>query len=145
MNHQLSARIALSILSAVQGAATVAIDFNRTHATNPSWTGHARFHIVWQIGTVVFLSVSGLLLIWAPAFSSTQCFYLASLLTALSPLGFLTAFLFRKVYGGTLNDPNGIPQLHLDLFGEILTIDMNLVAVTAALVSLLGIIVVYKQ
>lgn len=144
MDHLLFARIALSCLCAVQGIATVAIDFNRTHATNPSWTGHARFHVVWQSSTVALLSALELLLIWTAGSFSREGFYLASLLAALSPIGFLTAFVTRKLFGGTLFDPDGIPPSHLKLFGSVLVIDLNLAAVTAALASLLAIVAIYK-
>ena len=144
LDHVLFARIALSILCAVQGISTIAIDFNRTHATNPSWTGHARFHVVWQSSTVFLLSALEVLLLWGPMFSSRAGFYLAALLAALSPIGFLLAFVCRKVYGGTLSDPNGIPPVPLEVFGVVRAIDLNLAAVLAALVSLLILVSISK-
>ena len=120
----------------VQAIATVVIDFNRTHAKNPLWTGHARFHVVWQSSTVVFLSLVELMLIWLRGSYDDQRFYLAALLAALSPLGFLTAFLGRRLFGGTLSDPNGIPPVRVTCFGSVRSLDLNLVAVLAALVSL---------
>jgi hypothetical protein len=145
LNHPFFARFALSVLCAVQGISTVVIDFNRTHATNPSWPGHARFHVVWQSIAVFLLSAVELLLLWIPTPFATQCFYLASLLAAISPLGFLAAFASRKVYGGTLSDPNGIPPVHLKLFGTVRAIDLNLAAVLAALVSLLAFIAIFRS
>jgi hypothetical protein len=37
------ANLALSCLCLIQAITTVVIDLNRTHATNPLWTGHAAF------------------------------------------------------------------------------------------------------
>lgn len=144
MDHVLLARISLSFLCAIQGIATAAIDFNRTHATNPSWTGHARFHVVWQSTTVVLLSVLELLLIWSAGAFQSDRFYLASLLAAASPAGFLISFACRQAFGGTLFDPNGIPPLNLRLFGAVRSIDLNLAAVIAALISLVAIIAIYR-
>jgi hypothetical protein len=42
-------RLLLSLVTLGYGLVTVKADFNKTHATNPLWTGHARFHVVWQI------------------------------------------------------------------------------------------------
>ncbi len=144
MNRHLLAQVALSFLSVVQAFATAAIDFNRTHATNPAWTGHARFHVVWQSSTVIFLSILGLVLIWHRGPLEAQRFYLSALLAALSPLGFLTAFISRNLFGGTLSDPNGIRPLHVSLFGKLRAIDLNLTAVVAALLSLLAMVWIFR-
>ena len=145
MNHYLFARAALSFVSVVQAVATVAIDFNRTHATNPLWTGHARFHLVWQSSTVVLLSGVGLLLVWHQGPFPLERFYLSALLAALSPLGFLTAFVSRTIYRGTLSDPNGIRQGHVRIFGSVRAIDLNLVAVVAALLSILAMLWIVRS
>lgn len=145
MNHQLLARVGLSFLTAVQGIATVAIDLNRTHATNPLWTGHARFHVVWQSFTVVLLSLFGLLLIWYQGPLQAERFYLSALLAALSPLGFISALMSRKLFGGTLSDPNGIGSLKAKSLGFIRSIDLNLAAVVVALISLLAILCIFQD
>ena len=41
MTNQTIARDLLAILCCLQGLTTLAIDLNRTHATNPEWPGHA--------------------------------------------------------------------------------------------------------
>jgi hypothetical protein len=94
----------------IQAITTVLIDLSRTHATNPLWTGHARFHVVWQSSTVVFLSAVELILIWLTAPRLDARFYLAALLAALQPSGVLTAFLSRKCFADTLSDPQRNPS-----------------------------------
>jgi hypothetical protein len=49
----LLARILFTLMTAGWAIATVFADFNKTHATNPKWTPHARFHVVWQISSYV--------------------------------------------------------------------------------------------
>jgi len=144
LNHLLAARVALSGLCLVQAIATVAIDFNRTHATNPHWPGHARFHIVWQGSTIVILSALELFLMWWKGPCADERFYLAALFAAASPLGFVTACASRKLFGGTLSDPNGIPPARLKIFGSFRTIDINVVAVLLALASLFAMVAVYR-
>ena len=144
MNHHLIAKVALSVLLFVQAVATVVIDFNRTHATNPSWTGHARFHLVWQSVTVVLMSLLGFVLVCNTGPYESQRFYLGALLAPLSPLSFLIAFFSRRVFGGTLYDQNGIPPVHLNRDGSGPAIDLNLVAVVGALALLLAIIWIFR-
>jgi hypothetical protein len=143
LNHVLVARILSSFLCALQGLATLAIDLNRTHATNPTWTGHARFHVVWQSVSVALLSILELVLIWLHGPCQKEEFYLALLLTAVSPLGFMIALVSRTMFGGTLSDPDGIPPARLILFGVGLSIDLNFVAVVAALLSIGAILAIY--
>jgi hypothetical protein len=144
LNHVLVARMLLSILCALQGSATLAIDLNRTHATNPTWTGHARFHVVWQSITVTLLAGVELILIWSHGLSEVAGFYVACLLTSLSPLAFLPALATKRTYGGTLFDPNGIPPTQIARWGRTLSIDLNLMAVLAALVCIAIIIVIFR-
>jgi hypothetical protein len=145
VDHQRLARVSLSTLCVIQGVAQLAIDLNRTHATNPRWTGHARFHVVWQSITVGLLAGIQLILIWLRGASANQAFYIAATLVAISPLGFLAALLSRRFYGGQLSDLNGIPPLQVSIGRRVLSIDINVVAVVVALVILSAIILVYKN
>jgi len=137
------ARVALSTLCALQGLATVAIHCNRTHATNPSWTGHARYHVVWQSASVALMSVVELSLVWSRGPWEREAFYLASVLAAMSPLGFMAAFVSRRMYGGSLFDPNGVPPLRVRFRGKVRSVDMNFFVVTTALFALAAIDAIY--
>ncbi len=134
------AKVFLSLLCGVQGLATVAIDLNRTHATNPQWTRHARFHVVWQTMTMVFLSATEIWLVWT---QGAQGFWIALRLTALSPAGFLVAVATRQVFGSGLYDSNGILPLRWRLGGKDVQVDMNVVAVLMAFVALVAIAFIY--
>jgi hypothetical protein len=86
---QTIARILLTLTALGYRLATIKADFNKTHATNPTWTPHARFHVVWQI-----LSYSGIGLI---ALALGVAVYGA----------FFTTVLARPLFGGSLYDENG--------------------------------------
>jgi hypothetical protein len=43
----LAIKILLTIATLGYSAIPGIFDSNNTHATNPSWTGHARYHVVW--------------------------------------------------------------------------------------------------
>lgn len=144
MTHLIAARLALSMLCLVQAAATVALDLNPTHATHPGWMRHARFHVVWQTAEVTLLNLLAVGLLWVPALASTQSFYLAVVLAALSPVGFLVALATKTAFNGALSDPGGIPPLLWRRRGATVPIDMNLVAVVAALLTLGVIVAMYR-
>lgn len=144
MNHHSIAIVLLAVFCGLQGAATVAIDLNRTHATHPGWLGHARFHVVWQTANLAVLSVFEIALILAPGPAMTLRFYLAAILAGAPILGFFIALFARKLYRGTLFDPGGILPWTLNVRGKQFRIDLNVVTEIIGLVSLLAIIAIYR-
>ena len=57
-------KMLLTLICIGLGTITPLIDFNESHATNPLWTGHARFHLVWQVNAMVITSILSLLFLW---------------------------------------------------------------------------------
>jgi hypothetical protein len=101
------ARILLTITVLGYGFATIKVDLNKTHAANPQWTPHARFHVVWQILSYTGIALIALCLIWlgrglAPLLA-------AAALSVAIYVAFFVAVLARPLYGGGLYDENGYP------------------------------------
>jgi hypothetical protein len=145
MGHETVARMLLTFLCAVQGVATFLIDLNRTHATNPAWPRHARFHLVWQTLSVTLMSVFEVALVCWPGEYLQARFYLAVILVSIPLIAFLLAFVSRKLYGGALSDTNGIPPATVVFFGRALRADLNFVAVAAAFLALAAIVEIYTH
>ena len=74
----LLARVLLTLATIGYGLITVKADFNRTHATNPLWTPHARFHVVWQITSYVGFGLIAFALIWTPGPYAVERLYAAA-------------------------------------------------------------------
>ncbi|UWZ85679.1 hypothetical protein [Occallatibacter riparius] len=142
MTHPQLARDLLGIFCAMQGAGTIAVDMNRTHAANPLWLHHARFHVVWQAATTVGLAIIELALLFGSGPITPLHFYLALALSALPAFGFFVALVTRGIYGGALSDPNGIRPL---MIGRTLQIDLNLVAEIAVLIVLGAIVLLFRS
>lgn len=138
------ARGVLALLCTCQGVATLAIDLNRTHATNPEWPGHARFHLVWQAVSTSLLCGVEVALVWWRGADVELRFYLAAVLMCIPLLAFLAAVISRKMYGGALSDPNGIPPARVSISGKTFHVDVNLVAVLAALLVLAATLEIYR-
>ena len=145
MTHASIARWMLALLCGAQGAGTLAVDLNRTHATNPQWTRHARFHLVWQAISYALLSLLEIVLILAAGPGREQRFYLAAALAAVPMLSCLAASMSRKIYGGALSDPPGIPPRTVVVFGSRLQIDLNLAVEAVALLVLLAILALFSH
>lgn len=75
----LLAKVLLTIATLGYSAIPAAFDSNDTHVTNPSFPGHARFHIVWQVSSYVYVAVLALYLIWT-AGDDTRPLWLATVL-----------------------------------------------------------------
>src|SRR5215469_14912597 len=137
------ARFTVSAIAAGQGIVPVFIDLNRTHATNPHWPGHARFHVVYQVFTLGLAAAIEVGLLWWPGPGMRGRFYLAALLTATSLAGFLIATIARPLYGGALHDSNGIRPLRLRLGAREFAFDMNVALVILGSVLLAAAVIVF--
>lgn len=103
----LIARILLTLATLGYAAVTIKADFNKTHATNPAWTPHARFHVVWQILSYSGIGLIALGLIWWSGPLPTERLYLAAALAFVVYAAFFAATLARPIFGGKLYDENG--------------------------------------
>ena len=108
-DSHLLARILLTIATLGYGLVTIKADFNATHATNPLWTPHARFHVVWQVLSYAGVGLIALGLIWIAGPMETERLYLAGGLGIAMYGGFFAALFSRPVYSGLLYDENGYP------------------------------------
>jgi uncharacterized membrane protein YcfT len=133
----------LTAVAAGQGITPLFIDLNRTHATNPLWPGHARFHVVWQTFGLFFTGVVAVALVWWPSPAPRQFFYLAAILTALPMLAFFVALFTRRMYGGTLHDPNGIQPVRIRIGNKVREFDMNAVLVIVGAVVVLAAVLTF--
>jgi hypothetical protein len=103
------ARILLTLTVLGYGFATIKVDLNKTHAANPAWTPHARFHVVWQILSYTGIGVISLYLIWIAGATSIKPLYLAAAISVAIYAGFFTAVFARPLFQGGLHDANGYP------------------------------------
>jgi hypothetical protein len=103
----LLARVLLTLVTLGYGLATILADFNKTHATNPTWTPHARFHVVWQICSYVGFGLLALALLWAPGPYARERLVLAAVIGAIVYAAFFVALFAMPLYGGAAYDKNG--------------------------------------
>jgi hypothetical protein len=143
MSASFLARLMVTAVAAGQGITPLFIDLNRTHATNPLWPGHARFHVVWQTVGFFFLGVIVVTLIWLPSPESRLLFYLAALLTASPMLSFLVAMFSLRAYDGTLHDPNGIQPVRIRIGTTVREFDMNAVLVIVGMAIVLSAVLMF--
>lgn len=106
-DHFLLARVLFTLATIGWAALTVVADFNKTHATNPKWTPHARFHVVWQISSYVGFGLMALVLIWAPGPYPVERLYLVAVMGAIVYAAFFVALAAMPLYGGAAYDKNG--------------------------------------
>ena len=103
----LLARILLTLVTLGYGFVTVLADFNKTHATNPKWTPHARFHVVWQICSYVGFGMLALVLLWWPGPELIARLTLVAVMGAVVYTAFFVAVFAMPIYGGAAYDDNG--------------------------------------
>jgi hypothetical protein len=96
-------------------------DFNATHATNPLWTPHARFHVVWQVFTNSTVAALSLYLLWV-----VDAFWLAAFLNTVWFGSFFLTLAVMSRFDGALADVNGIKPFIWRFGGREVKVDTNL-------------------
>jgi hypothetical protein len=102
--------LGLSIMTVgilMYGVVPLFADFNRTHAMNPSWTKHARFHVVTQVLTTTSIGLTALWLLWSPNIERNIGICIAAVLSFAVVGSFFVSAGFRNFYGGALSDAEG--------------------------------------
>lgn len=145
MTGQAIARGLLAVLCGLQGLGTITINLNHTHATNPGWPGHARFHLVWQVVTVALLAVLEIALVLFGGPLQAQRFYIATILAGIPMLSFFAAFFAKGFYRGDSSDPDEKRPTIIALPGSNLYIELNLLAEAAAVLVLGAIVMLYSH
>ena len=122
----LLARILLTINTLGFSLGPAIADFNETHATNPLWTPHARFHVVWQVLSYCGVGLIVLGLIWIGGPTAAMRLWLAVALAAAVYAGFFTTVFAMPLCGGRVADVNGIPPFtHVRFAGKAIELDVN--------------------
>jgi hypothetical protein len=130
-SDNLIARALLTVATLGYSLVLAVVDFGRTHATNPLWTAHARFHVVWQVSSYCFIALIVLFLTWSAG--PIARLWLAIILTASVYAGFYAAVLSKSLFGGELADSNGVPPIaKLKIGGGIWTLDANMASFSLA-------------
>jgi len=124
----LIAKILLTIATLGYSAVPALVDSNETHATNPSWDPHARFHVVWQVSSYVYVALLALYLIWT-AGADHWPLWIAFIIAAGAYGGFWSAVFSRPMYGGTLiSKVNPVPDIKWNIAGKRFGTDANVTA-----------------
>ncbi|MEN8721932.1 MAG: DUF6640 family protein [Alphaproteobacteria bacterium] len=137
----LIAKILISLLAVLQAFGPMKADFNQTHATNPLWPAHARFHVVWQVLTQAGVSGFVLFLLWAVPSETNN--WIAAFLAFNWIISFFINLAVMGKYDGALKDVNGIKPFKFNIGGKIREVDTNLfgcslmVVIAAIIITLL--------
>jgi hypothetical protein len=131
-------KILLTVITLGFSVIPTIFDFNETHATNPEWLPHARFHTVWQVISYDCIALIALCLIWWPGELAVARSWLATGLAASVYAGFFAAVFGKKLYGGANYDTNGVQPvpflgLEFDVNISIFTTMVALLALTICL------------
>lgn len=119
-------RLLLSAVAFALAFGPMRADFNTTHAVNPLWPPHARFHVVWQVLHNAGISFVSLYLLWAPALDYSAHIVIAAVLNFIWGITFYATLASMKVFGGALADTNGIKPFAFNIAGKVYRVDTNL-------------------
>ena len=144
-DHIFIARILFTLMTTGWAFLTVVADFNKTHAANPKWTPHARFHVVWQISSYVGFGLLAFALIWWSGPLAVERLYLVALMGAIVYAAFFVALIAMPLYGGAAYDKNGyqpfkapVPIIARKWDANITAFSIQLVILVAGLLAVTG-------
>ena len=102
-------RFSLTFSVLLYAVAVPVLEKNSTHVFNPHWTPHVRIHEVWQLLTNSSIGILCLWLTW-----KERKYILASALSLIVTVSFLTAYSMQNLYGGAMKFVDGSEKV---LFG----------------------------
>ena len=88
-------------------------DFSPSHALNPTWVGHARVHLVWLLGFMLFSGIANLWLIWFRRPFERRNLWLSVMWQGCNLGGVWVAYCLVDVYGGLIT----VPETHMHILG----------------------------
>ena len=105
----------MTVAILMYGVIPLFADFNASHATNPAWTPHARFHVVTQVLTTSAIAAVALVLLWSPSDNSALMVCIAVIISSCVLGSFFASTLCKSFYGGQLSDKPKRPRLDANL------------------------------
>jgi len=131
MQTQTLGLVLMSTAIAQYGVIPLLADLNSTHASNPRWPLHARFHVVTQVLTGAAIAALAMYVLWAPSIDRDVGVCLAAVLSFCVLGAFFASAAFRSLYGGALSDSDGgIPRVR--------SIDLNVLNFGLAVLLLIS-------
>ncbi|HBM87974.1 MAG: hypothetical protein P1U69_16095 [Parvibaculaceae bacterium] len=110
------ARLLVTFGALVWGLGVPFLEINDTHVFNPDWTPHALIHEVWQLFTNTGLAGLVVWLVWVK-----DEVVLGAITGLFITGGFLSAFIIRDTYGGSMKYLDGsektVAGLNLGVLG----------------------------
>ena len=125
---ELAAKLLISLVAFMTAVGPMKADFNATHATNPLWTPHARFHVVWQVLCQAGVSMFILYIVWGVDFPGHV--WLGAMMNFNWLASFFLTLASMKRFEGSLKDVNGIPPFRFNIGGTVRLVDTNLFGAT---------------
>lgn len=104
MQRQTPGLLLMSIATLQYGLVPLIVDFSSTHARNPRWPEHARFHVVTQALTGAAIAAIAIFLLWSPKIEHRVGVCLAAVLSFCVLGAFFVSAALRSFYGGNLSD-----------------------------------------
>jgi hypothetical protein len=130
-DENLLPRILMTITAVALTIGPAVADFNKTHATNPLWPPHARFHVVWQVLTNSSLCLMMLYILWTPLVDEYNLqLALAAMVQAAILVPIYVTIACMGLFDGAQKDVNGLRPFRFNIGGNIIELDTNVVGFT---------------
>ena len=127
----LSGKILLTLATAMYTFVPPIVDLNKTHASNPLWVSHARFHVVWQTMIMLGIGLLSIYLLWFSEIGGVFSIDLAFILGLIVLGSFVINVGAKKLYAGTLSDPNGVPPIFKNVDANLFFFSLALLILVA--------------